>query len=220
MNKLLNYIYRLTPNRILRRILPKLKSFHFIEGTYGTQVPISFDMWYDHKVKGHMRSAYWPIHKNSYVVNPHNIYCGIETSPGYSPGNYIQAIGKIYVGDYTQIAPNVGIISSNHDVYDSRKHIEGNVYIGKYCWIGFGAVILPGVKLGDFTIVGAGSVVTKSFPKGHCVIGGVPAKQIKELDYNKVVRHQSENEYNGYLTHGEFLKYSSEKLKWLDDFDH
>ncbi len=43
------------------------------------------------------------------------------------------------------------------------------------------SVILPGVQLGDYTVVGAGTVVTKSFPKGRCVIAGNPAKVIKEF---------------------------------------
>ena len=71
--------------------------------------------------------------------DPSNIFCGIETSPGLSPGNYIQGMGKTYIGDYTQIAPNVGIISANHELEDNRKHIIEDVYIGKYCWIGMGA---------------------------------------------------------------------------------
>jgi acetyltransferase-like isoleucine patch superfamily enzyme len=45
-----------------------------------------------------------------------------------------------------------------------------------------GAIVLPSVKLGDFTIVGAGAVVTKSFPEGYCVIAGNPARIIKQLN--------------------------------------
>lgn len=43
-------------------------------------------------------------------------------------------------------------------------------------------MILPGITLGDNTIVGAGSVVTKSFPEGNCIIAGNPAKKIRDLD--------------------------------------
>jgi len=57
-----------------------------------------------------------------------------------------------------------------------------DVYIGDYCWIGANAVILLGVHLGPHTIVGAGSIVTKSFPEGYCVIAGNPAKIIKKLE--------------------------------------
>jgi acetyltransferase-like isoleucine patch superfamily enzyme len=56
-----------------------------------------------------------------------------------------------------------------------------DVIIGKKCWIGMNAIILPGVQLGDNTIVGAGSVVTKPFPDGNILIAGNPAKIIKRL---------------------------------------
>ena len=52
-------------------------------------------------------------------------------------------------------------------------------------WIGMNSVILPGVTLGPGTVVGAGSVVTHSFPEGHCVIAGVPAKLIRNLQNEK-----------------------------------
>lgn len=56
-----------------------------------------------------------------------------------------------------------------------------DVIIEKDCWIGRNATILPGVHLGPHTIVGAGSVVTNSFPEGWCVIGGNPARKIQEI---------------------------------------
>ena len=56
-----------------------------------------------------------------------------------------------------------------------------DIIIGKKCWIGMNSVILPGVVLGDHTIVGAGAVVTKSFVDGNCVIGGNPARIIRKL---------------------------------------
>ena len=204
LSKIERLVLRAIPNFILVRLLPKLKRFSFFKETSKTQTPISFNLWYNQKVLGHAQDAYWPVHWTSSVNNAKNIYCGIETCPGYSPGNYIQAIGKIYIGDYTQIAPNVGIISSNHDLYDNRKHIKGIVKIGKYCWIGMGAIILPNVELGDFTIVAAGAVVTKSFPEGHCIIAGNPAKIVKPLDKEKCLRHESEHKYNGYIKNEDF----------------
>ncbi len=58
---------------------------------------------------------------------------------------------------------------------------NGVTKIGSYSWIGMNSVILANVELGDFTIVQAGSMVKDSFPKGYCVIGGNPAKLIKQF---------------------------------------
>ncbi len=64
-----------------------------------------------------------------------------------------------------------------------NKHLPPkDVHLVEHCWIGMNSMILPGVTLGPHTVVGAGSVVTKSFPDGYCVIAGNPAKIIKVLD--------------------------------------
>ena len=99
-------------------------------------------------------------------------------------GNYFQAMNsEITIGRGTWIAPGAGIIASNHDIFDPDKRQPGKpVRIGEKCWIGMNAVILPGVELGDHTVVGAGAVVTKSFSEGYCVIGGNPAKIIKYIE--------------------------------------
>ena len=116
-----------------------------------------------------------------------------------SANSYIQGIGKIYIGDYTIIAPNVGIISANHDIYDYRVHKKSEVVIGRYCWIGMNCVVLPGVTLGDHTIVAAGSVVTQSFPEGYCVLAGNPATILKKIDPEKCIEYTNEYEYYGYI---------------------
>ena len=171
-------------------------------------------MWFRQKFLnvGGNKNVYWPVHSTSKVTNPENILAGIDTCPGYMGGCYIQGIGKIYIGDYTQIAPNVIIISANHDLYDSRKHIPDEVHVGKYCWIGAGAKIMPGVALGDFTIVGAGAIVTKSFSNGHCVIAGNPAKLIKELDNDLCKPFKNKVEYNGYISSDKFQSYRKKYL--------
>ena len=130
------------------------------------------------------RKVPWPCNPNSFIVNPENIEFDIDYMDNFfNFGCYYQAIGKIKIGKRTQIAPNVGIITSNHDVKDIDKHVEPKpVLIGDDCWIGMNSMILPGVTLGNHTIVGAGSVVTHSFPEGKCVIAGNPARKIKDLE--------------------------------------
>jgi acetyltransferase-like isoleucine patch superfamily enzyme len=133
----------------------------------------------------HHRQLPWHIHHTSTVYSPQKIVRGKGVYPGDSPGNYIEASNGIFIGDYTNLGPNVGLISANHDLIDNTKHIKANpIKIGSFCWLGMNSVILPEVELGDFTIVGAGAVVTKSFSEGYCVIGGNPARIIKHLDKN------------------------------------
>ena len=125
----------------------------------------------------------WAVHHTSTVHCPEKIIKGKNVYPGDSPGVYINAFNGVTVGDYSNIGPNVGIISSNHDLVNNDAHVAGDpIVIGRFCWLGMGAVILPGVRLGDFTIVGAGAIVSKSFEEGYCAIGGNPAKIIKYLN--------------------------------------
>lgn len=176
--------------------------------TLPSQTPITFRYWFFQKVLGFNKQAYWPVHFTSRVNSAHKIRVGVDTCPGYMNNCYIQGGGGIDIGDYTQIAPNVGIISSNHDLYDSRKSRNKKVEIGRYCWLGMGAIILPGVKLGDFTIVAAGSVVTKSFEEGYCVIAGVPAVKIKKLEKAECRPFKNKIEYNGYIRSSKFNLFS------------
>jgi acetyltransferase-like isoleucine patch superfamily enzyme len=125
----------------------------------------------------------WAIHHTSNIHNPEKIQKGINVFPGDSPGVYINAVNGISIGDYTNIGPDVGLISANHNFVDnSIANKASPIIIGNFCWIGKGANILPEVVLGDFTIVGAGAVVTNSFAEGYCVIAGNPAKKINELN--------------------------------------
>lgn len=213
LSRLERLLFRLLPSFLLMRLLKILSKYDFLNDTAGTQTPITFQMWYSQIVLKKNYGPYWPVHFTSMVSGWKNIYCGIETCPGYSPGNYISAYhGKIIIGDYTQIGPNVGIIAANHDVYDNAKHIPSFVKIGEYSWLGMSAVILPGVELGDFTIVAAGAIVTKSFKEGYCIIGGNPAKKIKDLDKEKCLRNKSKNEYNGYIPSSEFPEFRKKHL--------
>ena len=67
-----------------------------------------------------------------------------------SPGTYFNNFSAvIYLGRGVYIAPNVGIITANHDIKNLKSHVPGkDVKIGNYSWIGMNSVILPGVELG------------------------------------------------------------------------
>lgn len=133
---------------------------------------------------GDNKKTPWPVNPRTIVSNSKNIVFDIDNINIFqTPGCYWQAFGAmIKVGKGSYIAPNVGLITTNHDVHNLDVHIEGkDIIIGENCWVGMNSVILPGVMLGNRTIIGAGSVVTKSFTSGNVVIGGVPAKIIKHL---------------------------------------
>lgn len=88
-------------------------------------------------------------------------------------------VGKISIGDATQIGPSVQIYSADHprDPAERLAGLESSrpVKIGCNVWIGGGAIILPGVTIGDNAIIGAGSVVTRDVAPGVTVAGN-PAR--------------------------------------------
>lgn len=132
---------------------------------------------------GTNKGVRFPVSPRISVAGPQNIdFHPDDLNNFQTAGNYFQAIGKITIGRGTYIAPNVGLITANHDPADLDKHLPSKpIVLGEKCWIGMNSVILPGVTLGPGTVVGAGSVVTKSFPKGHCVIAGNPARLLREI---------------------------------------
>lgn len=96
-------------------------------------------------------------------------------------GCLFMARGGITIEDDVQIAANVQMISNNHDPYERQILLCKPVLIRQGAWIGAGATILPGVAVGKYAIIGAGSVVTKDVPD-YAVAVGNPAKVVKVLD--------------------------------------
>jgi len=104
----------------------------------------------------------------------------------YSNVNLVILDGaKVSIGDNVFIAPNVGIYTAGHplDVEQRNRGLEYAypVTIGHNVWIGAGVNILPGVTIGDNTVIAAGSVVTRDIPS-DCVAAGNPAVVKKRLN--------------------------------------
>ena len=126
----------------------------------------------------------FPVHFSTEVSNPQNLIVHPDSIGCLQArGAYFQNFdATIKIGKGVFIAPNVGIITANHDPKKLDKHMPGRpVEIADNCWIGMNSIILPGVHLGQGTIVGAGAVVTKSFPQGKVVLAGNPAYVVRSL---------------------------------------
>ena len=91
----------------------------------------------------------------------------------------------IYVGDYTMFGPNVVIATAGHPILpELRERVyqyNAPVRVGRNCWLGAGVIVVPGVTIGDNTVVGAGSVVTKDLP-ANVVAAGNPCKILREIN--------------------------------------
>lgn len=91
----------------------------------------------------------------------------------------------IYVGDNTMIGPNVTLATAGHPVLpilrDQAYQYNLPIHIGKSCWLGAGVIILPGITIGDNSVIGAGSVVTKDIPANVVAVGN-PCRILRPIN--------------------------------------
>ena len=108
-----------------------------------------------------------------FVDYGYNVFLGEGVFMNY--GCVLLDVCTIHIGDYTQIGPGVQLYTADHprDASQRRAGVEFGrpITIGSNVWIGGGAIILPGVKIGDDAIIGAGSVVTRNVLSGTRVAG-------------------------------------------------
>lgn len=107
---------------------------------------------------------------------------GLKLGDGVAIGWFaeLDARGGITVDHDTNISSHVKMITGSHDINDSNFTADFlPIHVGHHCWIGTGAIVLQGVKIGDGVVVAAGAVVTKDIPP-YEIWGGVPAKKIGE----------------------------------------
>lgn len=92
-------------------------------------------------------------------------------------------LGGITIEDNVLIAPKVSLLSEGHPISPAERAslVPGHIHIKKGAWIGAGATILPGVTIGENSVVAAGAIVSKDVPD-NTVVGGIPAKIIKSIE--------------------------------------
>ena len=112
----------------------------------------------------------------------HNIEIGKNAFINYNCT--IIDVGKVVIGDNCQIAPNVSIYTAGHPVHPATRNTAYeygiDITIGNNVWIGGNTVIMPGVRIGDNAVIGAGSIVTKDIP-AWTVAAGNPCRVIRKI---------------------------------------
>ena len=118
------------------------------------------------------------IHMGAQFFYPAGVRIGRNTIIGQ--GVFLDGRDKLQIGDHVDIASEVMVYNSEHDINAEDFHATvAPVAIGDYVFIGPRAVILPGVKIGKGAVIAAGAVVTEDVPE-YAIVGGVPAKVIGE----------------------------------------
>lgn len=125
------------------------------------------------------------IDMGSYILSPSKI--SVDSYSHINHGSLLDGRGGLVIGESVSISYNVKLITGTHDIQSSSfNEVFKKIVIGKYVWIGVGAIVLPGVVIGEGAVVAAGSVVTKSV-EPYTIVAGIPAKEIskriKNLNY-------------------------------------
>ena len=140
------------------------------------------------------RSAMLPklfaeVGENCYIESPyfanwggHHVHLGSNVYA--NAGLKLVDDTHIYIGDCTMMGPNVVLATAGHPI-DPELRGQGLQYnmpvrIGRNCWLGAGVIVMPGVTIGDDTVIGAGSVVTKDIPSGVVAVGN-PCRVLRKV---------------------------------------
>jgi len=117
------------------------------------------------------------------IEHPWNLTMGDLSSLG--DGSWAYCLAPISIDEKCCIGKDVFLLTGSHDVDDSTfPMITRPIIINKGCWVSTGAYILPGVELGQFSVIGARSVVTKSTLE-FSIMGGNPAKYLRRREFKK-----------------------------------
>ena len=121
-----------------------------------------------------------PLHAN---WGGHHVHLGRQVYANF--GLTLVDDTHIYIGDYTMLGPNVVIATAGHPILPElrgERALQYNlpVRIGKNCWLGAGVIVMPGVTIGENSVIGAGSVVTRDIPPNVVAVGS-PCRVLREI---------------------------------------
>ena len=145
------------------------------------------------KERGEMlKKLFAEVGENCYIESPyfanwggHHVHLGSNVYA--NAGLKLVDDTHIYIGDCTMLGPNVVLATAGHPI-DPELRGRGLQYnlpvrIGRNCWLGAGVIVMPGVTIGDNTVIGAGSVVTKDIPANVVAVGN-PCRVMREINYH------------------------------------
>ncbi|WP_024294083.1 sugar O-acetyltransferase [Lacrimispora indolis] len=136
-----------------------------------------------------------PVDESFTMFPPFTSDCGKNITIGknvfINSGCRFQDQGGISIGDGALIGHNVVMATLNHDLAPKKRSTlhPAPIVIGENVWIGSNATVLPGVTIGDGAVIAAGAVVTKDVP-ANTIVGGVPAKVLRNIDIKEESRLQ------------------------------
>lgn len=173
-------------NKVIRRIKTIILELIVMKLHFVGYVPSHYYRRFFYRLAGMKIGKGSTIHMGARFYNPRNIEIGNDSIIGEEV--VLDGRDRLIIGDHVDIASEVMIYNSEHDVQSSDFQARtAPVEISDYVFIGPRAIILPGVKIKKGAVVGAGAVVTKDVEE-YSIVGGVPAKQIgergvKDLNY-------------------------------------
>lgn len=151
-----------------------------------------------------MKEMFAELGENCYFEPPlHSNFGGKHVHVGKGVyGNFNLTLvddADIYIGDFVMFGPNVVIATAAHPILPRLRELAMQynrpVHIGKNVWIGANAVVLPGVTIGDNSVIGAGSVVTKDIPANVVAVGN-PCRVLREIGERDKIYFYKDEKYD------------------------
>ena len=140
------------------------------------------------------------------MTEPYNISIGHHVSINKNC-EFITTVSRVEMGNYIMVGPGVKFIAQNHDFSDwtvpmvlNNKYRRGSIKISDDVWIGANATILSGVTIGRGSVIAAGAVVTKDVLT-YTIVGGVPAKKIKDRFSEEIIAKASKLDLDQFTNH-------------------